>query len=142
MGLDYALNWILRMLEIISRGREPEGEDNRVVVAVGKRETAIDLKRWRRRWRKPVNVVTPITVCSHQTRRGDTLPYKVNVETRIGQNLSLEKPATRFDWQRDILSRASSSGFAARHFRWSLNIRILPRHSRDDRQSAFTPWVT
>ena len=51
----------LRMLKIFSRGREQEveGDDSRVVVAVGKRETAIYLKRWGRRWRKRVNVVTP-----------------------------------------------------------------------------------
>ena len=32
--LDYALNCVLRMLEIFSRGREPEveGDDSRVVV--------------------------------------------------------------------------------------------------------------
>ena len=41
-------------------GREPEVEedDSRVVVAVRKRETVIYFKRWRRRWKKPVNVVT------------------------------------------------------------------------------------
>ena len=52
---------VQHMFEIFSRGREPEveGDDSRVVVAVGKRERAIYLKRWRRRWRKPVNVVTP-----------------------------------------------------------------------------------
>ena len=64
--LDYALNCVLRMLEIFSRGREPEveGDDSRVVVvAIRKRETAIYLKRWRRRWRKPVNVVTPYKEC-------------------------------------------------------------------------------
>ena len=39
-----------------------------------------------------------LTVCSHQTRRRDTIQYKVNVETRIGRNLSLEKkPPARFD---------------------------------------------
>ena len=53
MGLGYALNCILCMLEIFSRGREPEvGDDSRIVVAVGKRERAIYLKRWRRTWRK------------------------------------------------------------------------------------------
>ena len=58
MGLDYAVNNVL--LEIFSRGREPEieGDDSGVVVAVGKRERAIYLKRWRRSWRKPVNVVS------------------------------------------------------------------------------------
>ena len=35
------------------------GDDSVVVVAVEKRERAIYFKRWRRRWRKPVNVVTP-----------------------------------------------------------------------------------
>ena len=39
-----------------------------------------------------------LTVCSHQTRRRDTIQYKVNdFETRIGRNLSLEKPLARFD---------------------------------------------
>ena len=50
------------MLEILSGGREPEveGDGIRVFVVVRKRETAIYLKRWRRRWKKgkPVNVVT------------------------------------------------------------------------------------
>ena len=57
VGLDYAF---LCMLEIFSgdREREVEGDDSRVV-AVDKRETAIYLKRWRRKWKKPVNVVTP-----------------------------------------------------------------------------------
>ena len=60
MGLGYALNCVLRMLEIFSRGRESEveGDDSLVVVAVEKRERAIYFKRWRRRWRKPVNVLT------------------------------------------------------------------------------------
>ena len=60
MGLGYALNCVLRMLEIFSRGRESEveGDDSLVVVAVEIRERAIYLKRWRRRWRKPVNVFT------------------------------------------------------------------------------------
>ena len=60
MGLDYALNCVRRMLEIFSRGGEPEveGDGVRVVVAVGKRERAIYLKRWCRRLRKPVDVVT------------------------------------------------------------------------------------
>ena len=41
----------LRMLEIFSGVREPEveGDGSRVVVSVGKRETAIYFKRWRRR---------------------------------------------------------------------------------------------
>ena len=66
VGLDYELNCILHMLKIFSRGREPEveGDDSLVVLAVGKRERAIYLKRWRRRWRKSVNVVTPITIVS------------------------------------------------------------------------------
>ena len=61
MGLDYALNRVLRMLEIFSRSREQEveGGDSRVVVAVGEQERVIYFKRWHRRWRKPVNVVTP-----------------------------------------------------------------------------------
>ena len=48
---------VLRMLEIFSRGREPEveGDDSR--------ETAIYFKRWRRSWREPVNVVTPYNNC-------------------------------------------------------------------------------
>ena len=59
MGSGYALNCVLHMLKILSRGREPEveGDDSRVVVAVEKRERAIYLNRWRRRWRKLVNVV-------------------------------------------------------------------------------------
>ena len=46
MGLDYVLNCVLSILEIFSRGREPEveGDDSRVVVAVGKQERAIYLK--------------------------------------------------------------------------------------------------
>ena len=65
IGLGYALNCVLRMFEIFSRGREPEveGDDSLVVFAVEKRERAIYLKRWRRRWRKPVNVVTPYKNC-------------------------------------------------------------------------------
>ena len=41
---------VLRMLEIFPGEREPEvqGDDSPVVVAVGKRETAIYLKRWRK----------------------------------------------------------------------------------------------
>ena len=35
--------------------REVEGDDSRVVVAVGKREMAIYVKRCRRRWRKLVS---------------------------------------------------------------------------------------
>ena len=44
----------------LSGGREPEveGDDSLVVVAIGKRQRAIYLKRWSRRWRKPVCVVT------------------------------------------------------------------------------------
>ena len=34
------------------------GDGIRVVVAVGKQEIQIYFERWRRRWRKPVNVVT------------------------------------------------------------------------------------
>ena len=70
MGLGYALNCILRMLEIFSRGREPEleGNDSLVVVAVEKQER-VYLKRWRRRWRKPVNVVTPIRTVSRPRER-------------------------------------------------------------------------
>ena len=85
-----------------------------------------------------------LNVCSHQTRRRYTIPYKVNVETWIGRNLSLEKPAARFDWRRNIFpchGRASSRELAARQFRWSWNILTLPQDSRDDSQSAFTPWV-
>ena len=50
------------MLEIFSRGSEPEVEedDSRVVDAVGKRETAMNLKR-QRRW--SANVVTPYKKC-------------------------------------------------------------------------------
>ena len=32
-----------------------------------------------------------LTVCSHQTRRGVTTPYRVNVQKRIRQLSSLEK---------------------------------------------------
>ena len=54
-----------RMLEIFSRGRESEVEEDysRVVVAVEKQERAIYLKWWRRRRRKPVKVVTPHKNC-------------------------------------------------------------------------------
>ena len=46
----------MRMLEIFSGGCEPEVEgDGSRVVAVGKRETAIYLERWCRRWWKPVS---------------------------------------------------------------------------------------
>ena len=60
MGSSYSLNCVRRMLEIFSRGLEleVEGDDSLVVFAVEKQERAIYLKRWRRRWRKPVNVVT------------------------------------------------------------------------------------
>ena len=42
-GLGYALNCVLRMLEIFSRGRESEveGDDSLVIVAVEKRERTI-----------------------------------------------------------------------------------------------------
>ena len=42
MGLGYALNCVLRMLEIFSRGHEPgvEGDDSLVVDAVEKQEAA------------------------------------------------------------------------------------------------------
>ena len=65
MGLGYALNCVLPMLEIFSRGREPEveGDVSLVIVAVEKRERAIYLKRWRRRWRELVNLVTPYKNC-------------------------------------------------------------------------------
>ena len=46
--------------------------------------------------REPTDVLLVITVHSHQARRGDMIQYKVNVETGIGRNLSLEKPAARF----------------------------------------------
>ena len=69
MGLIYALNCALRMLEIFSRGPEPEvGDDSLVVVAIEKRERAIYFKRWRRRWRKPVNV-PPIRTVSRPRER-------------------------------------------------------------------------
>ena len=47
---------VLHMIKIFSGGREPEveGDDSRVVVTVGKRETTIYLKRGRRIWRKPL----------------------------------------------------------------------------------------
>ena len=50
LGLDYAFC----ACSIFSGGRELEAEGNKscVVDAVGKRETAIYLKRWCRRWRK------------------------------------------------------------------------------------------
>ncbi|CAL8358948.1 unnamed protein product [Arctogadus glacialis] len=35
-------------------------------------------------------------VRSHQTQWGDKIPYKVNVETRIGQIFHERKPATSF----------------------------------------------
>ena len=59
---------VLRMLDIFSGGRGPEveGDNSRVVVTVGKRETAyfkIYFKRWHRRWRKLVNAVTPYKNC-------------------------------------------------------------------------------
>ena len=65
MGLGYALNCVLRMLQFFSRGREPEveGDDSLVVVAIEKLERVIYFKRWRRRWRKPVCVVTPDKNC-------------------------------------------------------------------------------
>ena len=64
MGLGYALNCVLRMLRIFSRGLEPEveGDDYLVIVAVEKRERSIYLKRWCRRW-MPVNAVTPYKNC-------------------------------------------------------------------------------
>ena len=60
-----------------------------------------------------------LTVCSHQTRRRDTIQYKVNLETRIGRNLSLENPAARFDWRRNIFpfhGRARSRGLHGTNF--------------------------
>ena len=65
MGLGYELNCVLCMLRIFSRGLEPEveGDDNLVIVAVKKRERSIYLKRWCRRWRMPVNAVTPYKNC-------------------------------------------------------------------------------
>ena len=56
---------VLNMLQIFSEGREPEVEADgiRVVVAFGKREVAIYLKRRRRRWRMLVNVVTLYKNC-------------------------------------------------------------------------------
>ena len=63
------------MLDIFSGGRGPEveGDNSRVVVTVGKRETAIYFKRWHRRRRKPVNAVTPYKNCVLAT--GASMPY-------------------------------------------------------------------
>ena len=52
--------YVLRMFVIFTGGK---GDDSRVVYAVGKRETAIYLKRWYRRWRKLLNVVTHYKNC-------------------------------------------------------------------------------
>ena len=49
--------------------------------------------------------------CVHTRRDGRHPPYRVNVQTPIGQNLSLEKPATRFDWPHDILPWQRASAF-------------------------------
>ena len=88
----------------------------------------------------------PLTVRSHQKRRGDMTPYKVNVEMRIGQNFCLKNPRQGLTcgaaWKPCQLKRFCWSAFVARHFRWSWNIWTLPWHSRDDSQSAITPWVT
>ena len=91
---------------------------------------------------RPFGWLWPARICVHTKR--DTTQYKVNVETRIGRNLLIEKPVARFDWRRDIFPChrwARSCGLQRNIFRWSLNIWTLPRHSLGDSQSAFTPWV-
>ena len=45
---------VLRMFKFFPGGHETEVRDDSCVVVVGKRETATYLKRWQRRWRKPV----------------------------------------------------------------------------------------
>ena len=83
---------VLRMLEIFSGGRRlnVDGDDSRVVVTVGKLETAIHLKSWRRRWRKPVNVVTPYKNCitGHGSTHG---MHSVKVEAHRRYALSSPK---------------------------------------------------
>ena len=57
-----------------------------------------------------------VTVRSHQTQRGDKIPYKVNVEMRIGQIFRERKPATSFDLSRHTFAvhrQARSRGFEA-----------------------------
>ena len=86
----------LPILKIFSGGCEPEveGDGSRVVVAIGKRETAIYLKRLRRRWRKPVSYQcsNPISVssstCIHYKLCLDftqeKTELKVNVFLKVG----------------------------------------------------------
>ena len=64
-------NWVMQWIAFCAcsksfpRGREAvEGDDSLVVVAIEKRERAIYFKRWRRKWRKPMNVVIPIRIVS------------------------------------------------------------------------------
>ena len=84
------------MLKIFSGVCEPEveGDGSHVVVAIGKRETAIYLKRLRRRWRKPVSYQcsNPISVssstCIHYKLCLDftqeKTELKVNVFLKVG----------------------------------------------------------
>ena len=51
---------VLHTLEIFSGAVRRKKKET---IAVGKQGTAIYLKRWRRRWRKPVNVVIPYRNC-------------------------------------------------------------------------------
>ena len=87
--------------------------------------------------------ISILKVRSHQTRRGDTIPYKVYVQTQIWRIIARENRRQNVSRQTFALHRqASSQGFVAWQICWSWNISILPRHSCDDSQSAFNSVAT